>query len=159
MQTRLTIRRAAVAAIVLAAGVACAFAEDVVVQRRQVDVLSSKGPDGRPPIATLHSGDHLAVVAHEDRWLKVNVNGQDGYVFAPSLENTGGGGVDLNLGGGNAPAEKTTSAAGKGWDNADWARSQNMSTAGLETMLRYHDALLAKKPLPAFMAEGHVGKQ
>jgi len=157
MQSGKNLRRTVVAAAVIAAGVACAFAEDVAVQRRQVDVLSSKGPDGRPPIATLHQGDHLNVVAHEDRWLKVSVNGQDGYVFAPSLENTGGG-FDLNLGGGNAPAEKTTSAAGKGWDNADWARSNNMSTAGVETMLRYHDALLAKKPLPAFMAEGHVGK-
>ena len=149
------------AALLVAGLTGIAIAEQVTVQRNQIDVLKGKSGMYVPPLATKHNGDTLQVIDHEGRWLKVqtqDASGQPitGYVLASSL--TGPDvpvtGVDTGTGSQMASA----GAAAKGWDSSAWANSHSYSEDGLNAMIATR-ARISRDPSiwDNFKSDGNVG--
>src|SRR5207244_1514407 len=77
-----------VVGLVIAAGTGV-WAEQVIVQRKQVEILKGKGSMYLPPIKTINRGEQLDVLAHEGRWLRVEYQGVQGYVLEAALTGSG----------------------------------------------------------------------
>jgi uncharacterized protein YgiM (DUF1202 family) len=69
---------AVIAAITLSAA-GTARAEDVWVSAEMVTMRAGMGAI-YDPVTDLHKGDKLAVVERSGRWLKVSINGKEGYI-------------------------------------------------------------------------------
>ena len=153
-------RRYLVAATVLGAA-ATSLAEDVVVKMEPAIIREGKGKP-TPIIAQLRKGEKMKVLGHDGPWVKVSVNGKEGFVGENNLASaTGGGGDFLGLGAASSNASGSTAAsagaAGKGGLPSDeWAKANGKSTAGMERMIALSNAF-TEAEWKQFMQDGHVG--
>ncbi len=133
-----------------------AFAEQLFVNSQSVDILSDKSALS-DVLTTVPKGTALNVVAHEDKWVKVQTGPQEGYVFedALSVDKPNGefaAGVGLNTG-------VTEGAAGKGLqpDATEYAKGKNLSPKAIEDLISFNKTIKGSD-LKAFAAAGKVGK-
>lgn len=137
-----------------------ASAETVYVKLPVANVLAGKGA-GTDRIAQLKKGDKLEVLGKEGSWLKVKVEGKEGYVHQNSVSSSStgndSGGLSKLLGGGSAASAESSAEAGRGLgESLAFARSKGMSPAGLDRMLALRKTVTGSE-WTAFTAEGHVG--
>jgi uncharacterized protein YgiM (DUF1202 family) len=146
------------AAALVALRLGVAIAEDVTVQRETLDVRSGKGAMFGS-VAQVHKGDTLTVIDHDGKWLKVSVNGKEGWVFEDALaarKSNALGDAARALSGDSSASDTSSSAAAKGLDSFDYAKSKNLNPAGLEAMEQARQRV-TPEAWEAFMKEGHVG--
>ena len=146
------------AAAAMAALSAAAFAEEAYVSQATVVVREGKGA-AYGEVARLKKGDKVEIMAREEAWLKVKVNGREGYLFAKSVgDKSGGGNADLSKFFGAASGSDATSSgeAGKGLGEAlEWAKGQHLSDAGLNRMKQQSKP--DGKAWEQFAKDGQVG--
>jgi uncharacterized protein YraI len=145
-------------ATMMALGIGVAIAEDVTVQRDMLDVRSGKGAMF-PSVAQVHKGDKLTVIAHDGKWLKVSANGTEGWVFEDAIgarQSNALGDMAHALSGDSSASDTSSSAAAKGLDSFDYAKSKNLNPAGLQQMEAARQRV-TPEAWEAFMKEGHVG--
>ena len=133
--------------------------EEVWVNRPQVQIRSGKGA-AFPVVATAAKGSKLQVVAKEDRWLKVQFNGAEGYVLADAIssrEVKGGGGLGA-LASGPDSSGATAGAAGKGLqpEAEAYASSKGMDPKIVDLMIERRRAISGEE-WAAFTKAGQVG--
>jgi uncharacterized protein YgiM (DUF1202 family) len=133
-----------------------ALAEDVWVNRPALDIREGKGA-AYNLVVTAKKGDKLSVVGREGKWVKVNLNGKEGYVFENSLSATQVAPESMSNMSADAKA-MTTDAAAKGLEpeSLDYAKKHNYSDAGLEQMKKMRK-LVTGKDFEQFTSEGKVG--
>jgi hypothetical protein len=154
-------RRRYLAAAAVLGVAATSLAEDVVVKTEPAIIREGKGKPA-PIVAQLRKGDMLKVLGHDGPWVKVSVNGKEGYVGENNLASaTGGGGDFLGLGAKSANASgsnsASTGAAGKGGlPSEEWAKANGKNMAGLERMIALSNAF-TEAEWKQFMQDGHVG--
>jgi hypothetical protein len=120
-----------------------ALAEDVTVKLPAASILSEKSARSTK-VATLRTGDKLQVLAHEGSWLKVKFNDKQGYIH----ENSVGGGntgkslsSELGTMSGASKASDALASRGVGEGATAWAKTHNMSTAGLDKMIAIRNSI------------------
>jgi hypothetical protein len=138
-----------------AIGVGIVLAEDVWVNRPFVDVLA--GTNSLYPIITRASkGDKLTVLGHEGKWLKVQVNGQEGYVMETALS-TSEVGSDAFAGAKGESSGATAASAGKGFTADDFAAAKGYSEEPLRNLEAHVKSAVTPEALDKFMVIGKVG--
>ena len=148
---------AGIAALTLSA--AAALAEDVWVKTALATVRAGKGPiyDG---VADVHKGDKLTVIAREGTWIKVSVNGKEGYIADKLVSAQSVSAEFKPFAGAANTASVTEGAAGRGLrDGAtQYAKGKNLSDAWMKWLEQFRDGLRAHpQEWEAFMQEGKVG--
>ena len=107
-------------------------------------------------VATVKKGDSLEVIEKDKRgWLKVKVNGKEGYVYESALDAPKTRGL---LASGDPRASETElAAAGKGVlpGTVAYASGKNLNTAGLEKMLETRRGI-SEAEFNSFVAEGKL---
>ena len=156
------------------AGALCALTLGAaVIEQRDIKVEQVKVTAGKgimyPLIGTLKTGERLNVLEKQkDGWLRVQLNDQEGYVWANSLEPPPNGGLLAGLNvtkmsgdRGDATASgATASAAAKGIGEGTrfYASTNNLSMDGLLEMTEARDDVAGIR-FTLFAREGHVGPQ
>ena len=151
MKKRVRLRTAAVVLAVASA----AYAAERVCRAPLAEVRSGKRSVSEV-VATVKEGDKLDVIEEDKRgWLKVKVNGTEGYVFKSALDAPKARGV---LASSDPRASATElAAAGKGLteQTLQYASTKNLSTAGIEKMLETRRGV-SESAFNAFVAEGRL---
>ena len=129
-------------------------AEDAWI--KQPAVLRDDGSAAGQEISKMVKGDQGVVLERADGWVKVNFNGKVGWVSANSLSARPTK-ADTKLLGGNSSAEASGGAAGKGLEPiaADYANTHNLSTAGLDQMVKFKKTI-SSQMLKDFVADGNI---
>jgi uncharacterized protein YraI len=148
------------ATVPLVARAAPARAEDVWVKSQSVDIRTGKGAV-YPILSTVKSGTQLDVVAHEGKWLKVQVGDQQGYVFQDAVADhwiSGVGNMLANLSPSNDSSSLSTSAAAKGLsEEADqYAKDRKLDPAAMNRLVDFRKQI-DPHDWEQFTAEGKVG--
>jgi hypothetical protein len=131
------------AAAVLGLASTAVVAEDVTVKLPAASILSEKSARSTK-IATLKSGDKLQVVGREGSWLKVRFGDQQGYIHENSVGGDGGGkslSSVIGTASGSSAASSGLASRGVGEGAIAWAKSHNMSTAGLDKMIAIRNSI------------------
>ena len=160
------LRRAALAAAVLAAGATAVVADEVAkvfVNVASVEVRTGKGPSSAT-VDLVRKGAPLQVLAREGKWLKVQTpTGKQGYVFEGSVTDTAGSGAGTNdaakvlLGGPEASASSNAEAFKQlGPDAKKYAMTKGMKTADADKLLAQRDQDVSAQ-WEKFTKEGKVG--
>jgi uncharacterized protein YgiM (DUF1202 family) len=151
-------RRWLIVASLLSIAVA-ASAETVYVKLPVANVLAGKGA-GTDHIAQLKKGDKLEVQGQEGSWLKVKVEGKEGYVHQNSVSTSSvakDDSLSKKLQGGSGSQEANAGLASSGiGESLQYAHSKGLSTVGLDRMLALRKTVKGSE-WTAFTAEGHVG--
>ncbi len=140
--------RAFIAAAVLAGSLAAqAMAETIWINSEAVEIRAGKGAV-YPVLVTAHKGDQLTVLAHEGKWLKVNVGGKEGYVFETAVSSTqvgSGGNLLSNLGAGGT--DMSTASAAKGLEPSaqTYASSKGLDPMPLRQLIDKCKAICPKE--------------
>ena len=131
-----------------------ALAEDVWI-KRAAEVRSEQGPVG-DTVASVIKGQKVHVVERSGDWVRVDAGGQVGWVAADSVSSREVK-RDSGLLGGSSGAEMSSGAAIKGLEPIaeDYRRARNLSTAGVDEMIRIHKSVSGKM-LKDFIAEGQI---
>jgi hypothetical protein len=131
------------AAAVIGLASTAAHAEDVTVKLPAANILSEKTARSTK-VATLKTGDKLQVLAREGSWLKVRFNDKQGYIH----ENSVGGGSsgkslssELGAMSGASKGSDALASRGVGEGATAWAKTHNMSTAGLDRMIAIRNSI------------------
>jgi hypothetical protein len=131
----------------LGAGLGMAAATAVVyVAADRLDIVEKPRTVAKV-VTTVDKNAALNVVAQEGRWYKVEVNGQQGYVFEKAVANKPGGkkaeGIALSKVKAGEVSELEQAAAVRGANpvTQQYASSKGLSTAGLQQMLDERAAL------------------
>jgi hypothetical protein len=148
-----------VAAMLGCGGIALAqAAKEVYVNRYEVQIREGKG-SAFQAVARVRKNTPLQVVEREDRWLKVQYQGQEGYVLADSTsaQPVRGSG----LGGLVAVPDTSAMSAGaahKGLDEtaAQFASHHGMDPAPVDRLIEQRRAISGEEWV-AFANEGKVG--
>jgi hypothetical protein len=157
----MTVRRRI--ALVLPALLLCAattaLAEDVWVNRAQLQIRDGKGA-AFAPVATAKKGDKLVVITREGKWLKVQLGDKQGYVYedAISPRQVSAGGDLGSLLGSPESSGLSAAAAAKGLQPGavTFASTGNLSTAPLQAMIARRNAVTGPEWV-AFAQAGNVG--
>ena len=141
-------------AVLLATLAARASAEDVYL-KRPVD-LRSDGNSAANVVAPAKKGDKAVVVERNGNWVRVNLNGKEGWVGADSLSARPVK-ADTMLFGGNGSVESSSGAAGKGLEpiTEDYGRARNLSRAGVDEMVAIRKSITGAQ-LKSFVTEGNI---
>ncbi|MGH7177254.1 MAG: SH3 domain-containing protein [Tepidisphaeraceae bacterium] len=137
---------------------AWALAEDVWVQRVSLPIRSGKGA-AYEAVTEAKKGDKLTVLAHEDKWLKVSLNGKIGYVYESAISTREVAPQGARIAVGKSGADPLAAeAAGKGLepDAVIYASAHNMSSSALTSMIAMRNAVTGVQWV-AFEKEGNVG--
>lgn len=155
-------RMTVLSALVFTGVTTALLAEDVVVQVQTLTVRSGKG-SMYPPVGEVPKDSTLQVVERQpDGWLKVNLNGQEGYVKETALKPREASMVSGLSASANAVTGNTSdvgaTAAGRGIndDAAVYAQSKGMNTAPLDQMIANRDRVAGQRWVQ-FTQEGKVG--
>jgi uncharacterized protein YgiM (DUF1202 family) len=142
-----------------------------VIERRDILVEQIKVTDNKgimfPVIGVLKKGDKLDVLEKQsDGWLKVQLNGKEGYVWANNLEPPKNGGliagIDVSKISGNRSdpnaSSVTASAAAKGIEPSVqfYAVKSNYKLDDLVQMIDNRDSVVGNVWFD-FLREGNVG--
>ncbi len=154
------------------AGVLCAAALGAtVIEQREIKVEQVKVTAGKGImtglVGILKQGDRLDVLEKQtDGWLRVQLNNQEGYVWANSLEPPPNGGLLAGLNvtkmsgdrGDPTASGATASAAAKGINPSTtfYASNNNYKMDDLIEMMDSRDSV-AGNPWFDFLREGNVG--
>lgn len=142
--------------------VLAAAAGQVFVTVPTLDVRDGRGAAAKV-VATVKKGDVLEV-AQDGKWLKVRVNGQEGYVFSGSVsrEKVAKASPTSNpLFPGDAAAGELASAeAAKGLDELTlgYASTKSLDRKPLDLMLQMREELVDYDDWEAFNKEGKLGE-
>ena len=139
----------------LLAGLAInASAEDVWL-KRSADVRNDQSPAGDLVVA-VQKGQRVHVLERGGEWVRVDVNGKEGWVSADSVSSREVK-ADSNLFGQGSGAEMSSGAAIKGLQPiaGDYARARSLSKEGLNEMIAIKKAVTPKM-LKEFVAEGFI---
>jgi hypothetical protein len=118
----------------------------VYVNAERLDIVDKKRAVAKT-VVTVERNTPLNVVAKEGNWYKVEVQGQQGYVFANAVADkpgqAAGKGVSLaSVKGGSIPQLDTAAAVkGVGDGARQYASGSHLNTTGLEEMIRRRDAI------------------
>jgi hypothetical protein len=152
---RISTRTLRCIAVVSVLAVGPAIAEDLHVGVNYVDILDDPSSAGSQ-VARVNQGSTVTVLEHDGRWMKVQYNGQVGYVNQKAL--TPDNVQPMSTGG---TADNTTSmnvgAAGRGFDENQYAQAKGYTPAPLENLITLSKTLVKPADLRAFEAAGHVG--
>ena len=158
----------------LLTGALCAMTvAAVVIEQREIQVEQVRVTGGKgtmyPLVGIVKRGERLAVLEKQtDGWLSVQLNDQEGYCWAKSLEPPPNGGLLAGLdpskltGNRSDPnaSSVTASAAAKGIGEGTrfYAQTNNLSMDGLTEMIDARDDVAGIR-FQLFAREGHVGPQ
>lgn len=133
-----------------------AMAEDVWVERHKLDIREGKGA-AYGVVVTAGKGDKLTVVERDGKWVKVQFNGKEGYVFEESISAKAVG-KPSNVFGDNSAAALSADAAAKGLqpEAEDYRKKHNYSTDAVDKMIAMRKAITGKE-FEQFTVEGKVG--
>lgn len=137
-------------------GVGMALAEDAWVNRPFVELRSGKG-SVYPVVLKAEKGAKLTVIAHEGAWLKVQYNGQEGYVMQNALESRQvGGDAFSGMKDGDSSGMSTGNAA-KGFTPGEFAAKKGYSEEPLKKLEAEVKQDVTGAGLEKFMTDGKVG--
>ena len=145
----------------LLGGIGAAMAEEVTVQVQTLVVRSGKG-SMYPPVGQAKKDQKLAVTERQGDWLKVKIDGKDGFVKETALRPAGATGLSAamegaaNLTGGTSDVGASAAARGLTDDAEGYASAKGMSTAGVEQMIKNRDRVAGQRWIE-FTKEGRVG--
>jgi uncharacterized protein YgiM (DUF1202 family) len=147
-------KRIILAGLAMAVIGTAARAEDVWI-KRAAEVRSEQGPVG-DTLASVVKGQKVHVLERSGDWVRVDAGGQIGWVAADSVSSREVK-RDSGLIGGSSGAEMSSGAAIKGLEPIaeDYRRTRNLSTAGVDEMIRIHKSVSGKM-LKDFMTEGGI---
>ena len=131
-----------------------AGAEDVYL-KRPVGLLSDSSA-AADRVANAQKGDKATVIERNANWVKVNLNGKEGWVGADSLSQRPVK-ADTALLGGNSMARASDAEAGKGLEpmSIDYSKSHNLSPAGINEMVAVRKAITSAM-LKDFVTTGQI---
>jgi hypothetical protein len=161
MKARNDRRRWAVRALVASSvigvvGVGVALAEDMWVNRPFVEIRAGKGSIF-DVVAKADQGAKLTVIDHEGTWLKVQYNGQEGYVLASALSARQVGGDAFSGMSDSQSSGMSSGNAAKGFTPGEFAAKKGYS----EEPLKQLEADVKKDTSPQgymkFTADGKIG--
>lgn len=162
MRKRSSLMRRCVIAVGAMSIIGVALAEDVIVQVQTLVVRSGKG-SMHPPVAEVKKDSTLSIIERQpDGWLKVAVDGQEGYVKESALKPREASMISGLSAGANALTGSTSdvgaTAAGRGIndDAAIYAQSNGMNTAPLDQMIANRDRVAGQRWVQ-FTQQGQVG--
>src|SRR4051812_13888051 len=150
--------------------VPAAVIEQREIQVEQVRVTGGKG-SMYPLVGVVKKGERLAVLEKQtDGWLRVQLNDQEGYCWAKSLEPPPNGGLLAGLDASKLTGNRsdpnassvTASAAAKGLEKGlgegtrMYAQTNSLSIDGLTEMIEARDDVAGIR-FQLFAREGHVG--
>ncbi len=155
-KTHRFLRTAAVTAVVGVIGVSIASAEDMWVERAFVEIRGGKG-SLYPVVAKAEKGSKLTVLEHQDRWLRVEFNGQEGFVFENALVSHE---VNSDAFAGLKDSQSTGASAanaGKGFTPEDFANAKGYSEEPLKKLEADVKTNVTPQGLADFMSQGKIG--
>jgi len=151
--------RAALLAAVIASGAAIVVAEDLTVQRDQVDVRQGPGLLF-DPVETVGKSTRLQVLERtDDGWIKVQMpDGKQGYVFGESIKPAQTGGLFGGITSDAEASQMSTAAASKGLEPEaeHYARSKSYNKASLDQVIATNKSIKGQQWLK-FCQDGKVG--
>jgi uncharacterized protein YgiM (DUF1202 family) len=136
---------------------ASVMAEEVWVKRRKLDIRAGKGA-AYEVVATVDQGSKLTVIQHDGKWLKVQIDGKEGYVYEDSISPREVVKQQMSFADANAEALSAT-AGSKGLNpgTQDWANQHNVQTAGLEKMISMRSQITGAD-YEQFITEGNLNR-
>jgi uncharacterized protein YgiM (DUF1202 family) len=153
---RWALRVASAAVVIGAIGVGVAVAEDLWVKRPFVDVLGGKG-SLYPVVVRAEQGAKLTVIAHEGKWIRVQTNGQEGYVLEDALSSSEVSSDQFAGLKGNQASGASAASAGKGFTPSEFATAKGLSEEPLMNLEAEVKEAVTPEGLDQFMARGSVG--
>ena len=154
---RWVIRAAVATAVVGAIGVGIVLAEDVWVNRAVAPIWAGKG-SVYGKVADVTQGTKLTVIEHDGRWLHVQYQGQDGWIYDSELSTREVGGEGFASEHQSESSGATNANAGKGFTPEDFAAAKGFSEEPLKKLEAQVKIYVTPRGLEKFMAEGRVGE-
>jgi hypothetical protein len=134
--------------------------EEVWVKRVSLPIREGKGA-AFATVATAVKGQKLHVIERDGKWLKVQLDEKQGYVYEDSISprevRAGGDELRAALGGSDtSPLAADAAAKGLQPEAEVYAKSKNLNPASLEQMIARRKALTGEQWM-TFVSEGKVG--
>jgi hypothetical protein len=161
MKARNDRRRWAVRALVASSvigvvGVGVALAEDMWVNRPFVEIWAGKG-SVYGLVTKADQGAKLTVIEHDGIWLKVQYNGQEGYVMEKALSARQVGGDQMSGLHDSQSSGMSSGNAGKGFTPEDFAQKKGYSEEPLKQLEADKARVFTPQQWEKFTADGKVG--
>lgn len=153
---RKTVRALLAASFIGVIGVGIALAEDMWVNRPFVELRAGKG-SLYPVVVKAEQGAKLTVLAREGKWLKVQFNGQEGYVLETALAAKQ---VNADAFAGASDSQSSgmdTGNAAKGFTPGEFAAKKGYSEEPLKRLEADVKQNVTPQGLEKFMTDGKVG--
>jgi hypothetical protein len=140
-------------------GVGIVLAQDLYVSREYVEIWGGES-SMYPLVAKADKGAKLTVVEEDGDWLKVQYNGQMGYVYKDAVSKNP---VQVDYsglakgGGGSESTGASAAAAGKGFTPTDFASAKGLSEEPLKKLEANVAADVKPPEFKKFEADGKIG--
>lgn len=158
LHTKTNARWALLTGVIVCAA-AVVVAEDLTVQRDQVDVRQGPGLLF-DPVTTVGKNTRLQVLERtDDGWIKVQTpDGKQGYVFGESIKPAESGGLFGGITSDAEASQMSTAAASKGLEPEaeQYAHSRSYSKASLDQVIAVNKSVKGQQWMK-FCQDGKVG--